>query len=188
MRLTSKDAVGLALAASTVALLVVHGVDRHEAPDTATDHGASTPAGSADEGRPSIAERQGPHAVAFVDVNLISEPGGERRRHQVVLVRDGQVAEVGPTGTVQAPAGALVVEGHGSSYLMAGSKRPGQEGVDWAPVAAGARADLLLLPTDPTSDGTAYSNLEGRMVGGAWYPVERVRRPPARGDGVAGGH
>ncbi len=57
--------------------------------------------------------------VAFVDVAVI--PMDEERilRNQTVVVRDGRIAELGSSDSVQPPDGAVVVDGAGK-YLMPG--------------------------------------------------------------------
>lgn len=57
--------------------------------------------------------------VAFVDVTVLPMDGERVVAGQTVIVRDGRIAEVGPSGRVPVPAGALRVEGKGR-YLMPG--------------------------------------------------------------------
>ena len=58
-------------------------------------------------------------AVAIRNVTVISMTGAEPAAGQTVLVRDGRIVEVGPTGQVRVPAGAISVDGSGK-YLIPG--------------------------------------------------------------------
>jgi imidazolonepropionase-like amidohydrolase len=65
-------------------------------------------------GRPAVAS-----ALAFVDVNVVAMDSDRVLAGQTVVVRDGVIAEVGPSRSVRIPPGALRVEGVGR-YLMPG--------------------------------------------------------------------
>lgn len=58
-------------------------------------------------------------AVAFSNVNVIPMDGERVVPAQTVLVRAVRIEEIGPTGEVQVPRDALVVDG-ADKYLMPG--------------------------------------------------------------------
>lgn len=58
--------------------------------------------------------------VAFVDVNVVPMDSDEILRHQVVVVQGDLIQQMGPVGVVEPPAGARVVDGGGSRYLVPG--------------------------------------------------------------------
>lgn len=57
--------------------------------------------------------------LAFVNVNVVSMESDRVLPGQTVVVRDGEIAEVGPAGSVAVPPGAVTVDGSGK-YLMPG--------------------------------------------------------------------
>jgi imidazolonepropionase-like amidohydrolase len=57
--------------------------------------------------------------VAFVDVTVVPMLSQQLVEHQTVVVRDGRIAAIGPTGRVTIPAGAIRVDGAGK-FLMPG--------------------------------------------------------------------
>ncbi len=57
--------------------------------------------------------------TAFVDVNVIPMDRERVLEGQTVIVRDGRIAEIGPTAQVRVPGGAVRIEGRGR-YLMPG--------------------------------------------------------------------
>lgn len=57
--------------------------------------------------------------VAFVNVNVVPFDRERILEGQTVIVRDGRIAEIGPTQKTKVPAGALQIEGRGK-YLMPG--------------------------------------------------------------------
>jgi imidazolonepropionase-like amidohydrolase len=61
----------------------------------------------------------GLESVAFVDVTVVPMDRERVLRNQTVIVREGRIAEVGPSTTLQPPEDARVVEGAGR-YLMPG--------------------------------------------------------------------
>jgi len=65
-------------------------------------------------GRPAAAP-----VLALVDVNVVPMDSDRVLAAQTVIVRDGAIAEVGPTGSVGIPPGAVRVAGAGR-YLMPG--------------------------------------------------------------------
>jgi imidazolonepropionase-like amidohydrolase len=80
---------------------------------------ASTPACAApDPGGDPAAPAQA-REIAFVDVDVIPMDRERILEGQTVIVRDGRIARMGPSASVRAPAGALVVDGRGK-YLMPG--------------------------------------------------------------------
>jgi imidazolonepropionase-like amidohydrolase len=57
--------------------------------------------------------------VAFINVAVVPMDAERVLRDQTVVVRDGRIAQIGPSATVTPPAGALVIDGAGR-YLMPG--------------------------------------------------------------------
>ncbi len=58
-------------------------------------------------------------AVAFVDVNVIPMDRERVLERQTVVVRDGRIAEMGPSASIAVPAGALRIDARGK-YLIPG--------------------------------------------------------------------
>lgn len=59
-----------------------------------------------------------PAVTAFVDVNVVPMDAQRVLHRQTVLVEDGKIEAIGPSLSV--PAGAQVIDGHGSAYLSPG--------------------------------------------------------------------
>lgn len=57
--------------------------------------------------------------TAIIDVTVIPMDSERHLLHQTVVIRDGLIAEMGPTGSVPVPAGAERIDGTGR-YLMPG--------------------------------------------------------------------
>jgi hypothetical protein len=57
--------------------------------------------------------------AAFVNVTVVPMDGDRLLSHQTVVVRDGRIAEIGPTARVHVPSGARRIDGRGK-YLMPG--------------------------------------------------------------------
>ncbi len=57
--------------------------------------------------------------VAFTDVNVVPMDRERVLERQTVIVRNGRIAAMGPTGRTSVPAGALRIDGRGK-YLMPG--------------------------------------------------------------------
>ncbi|MBP2649004.1 MAG: amidohydrolase, imidazolonepropionase [Gemmatimonadetes bacterium] len=55
--------------------------------------------------------------VAITGVTVIDGRGGPAVRDQTVVIRDGRIADVGPSSKVRAPGGALVVDGTGATLI-----------------------------------------------------------------------
>lgn len=160
MRLTRKDALGLALAACTVVLLVAHGGGRHDR-----------------------------DVLAFVDVNLLPSPREKPRDRQVVVVRDGVVTRVGSLGSVGLPRDAHVIDGRGRDYLTTVRGAVSGTADDPVRVVPGSGAELLLLPGDPRIDPSVRLRPRGRVVDGAWRATaDRTPTLPTAGRAAAGGH
>ena len=51
------------------------------------------------------------------DIRVIDGLGSDPKDHQDILVVDGQIAAVGPTGSLEAPEGALVIDGTGMTAM-----------------------------------------------------------------------
>jgi len=62
---------------------------------------------------------QPPEAIAFVDVNLVPMDSERILSGQTVLVENGRLTRVGPTGEVEIPAEAQIIAGEGR-FLMPG--------------------------------------------------------------------
>ncbi|HZN12265.1 MAG TPA: amidohydrolase family protein [Blastocatellia bacterium] len=60
-----------------------------------------------------------PPAVVFVNVNVVPMDRERILENQMVVIRDGRIAELGPAGKVKVPAGAQQIDGRGK-YLMPG--------------------------------------------------------------------
>ncbi|HJU89838.1 MAG TPA: amidohydrolase family protein [Gemmatimonadaceae bacterium] len=67
------------------------------------------------------AQATAPSAVAFVDVTVIPMTAGGARtlERQTVVVRDGKVAEIGPSARIRVPQGAVRVDARGK-FLIPG--------------------------------------------------------------------
>ena len=57
--------------------------------------------------------------IAFVDVHVVPMNRDGVLDHQTVIVRGNRIAQMGSSAQLQAPRGALIVNGHGK-YLMPG--------------------------------------------------------------------
>lgn len=70
---------------------------------------------------PTLAQQPAttPQPVLFRDVNVIPMTDDSIQPHRDVLVTNGRIERVGPSGSITPPAGALSVEGKGR-YLMPG--------------------------------------------------------------------
>lgn len=55
--------------------------------------------------------------VAFTNVRVIDGTGAPAKDGQVVVVRDGRIAAVGPAGSTTVPAGAMVIDGNGKTLI-----------------------------------------------------------------------
>jgi imidazolonepropionase-like amidohydrolase len=55
--------------------------------------------------------------VALTNVMLVDGTGGEPRARQTVIIRDGKIAQVGPAGSVRAPAGAHAMDLAGHTVI-----------------------------------------------------------------------
>lgn len=55
--------------------------------------------------------------IAITNVRVIDGTGAAARAGQTVVIRDGRIAAVGSAGTVQTPAGALVLDGSGKTVI-----------------------------------------------------------------------
>jgi imidazolonepropionase-like amidohydrolase len=55
--------------------------------------------------------------VAITNVNVIDGTGAPARANQTLIIRDGNIAEVGPSASVKAPEGATVIDGTGKSVM-----------------------------------------------------------------------
>lgn len=102
----SRPLFRVAVAALAAALLAASAPGRQEAAHLAAHGGVTTP----------HAQQQ---VVAFVGVNVVPMDRERVIANQTVIVRDGRIAEIGPAGQVDVPAGALRVDGAGK-YLMPG--------------------------------------------------------------------
>ena len=55
--------------------------------------------------------------IAITGARVIDGTGGPTRTDQTILIRDGRIAEVGATGSVQVPSGAEVVDASGHTVI-----------------------------------------------------------------------
>lgn len=60
-----------------------------------------------------------PQAIAFTNVNVVPMDSERVLRRQTVLVEQGRIRRIGPTSSVDVPAGVTTVDGRGK-YLMPG--------------------------------------------------------------------
>jgi cytosine/adenosine deaminase-related metal-dependent hydrolase len=58
-----------------------------------------------------------PGPVAFKDVKLYDSDARVFRNDETLIVQDGHVADVGPAASVQIPANAQVIDGHGKTLI-----------------------------------------------------------------------
>jgi CubicO group peptidase (beta-lactamase class C family)/imidazolonepropionase-like amidohydrolase len=77
--------------------------------------GVSTPAGKS---RQTESEKNTP-VFAFINVNVIPMDRERVLTNQVVIVRDGRIAEIGDASRIKAPKAAQVIDGRGK-YLIPG--------------------------------------------------------------------
>ena len=73
-------------------------------------------------GQPSVQRISGPteeHAIAFVDVTVVSMDGERLVPHQTVVVRGTRIADIGPAARLHVPQGAQRIDGRGK-FLMPG--------------------------------------------------------------------
>lgn len=117
------------------------------------------PAASA---KPAAAAAATGPVMAFVDVSVIPMDTERVLAGQTVLVRDGKIAEVGPTAQVKVPAGATRVDGKGK-FLLPGL---GDMHMLLFPVEGGGFEDWYVMPrlfcyvaNGVTSVRMAYGNL-----------------------------
>lgn len=76
-------------------------------------------AGSTLCGPPQSSVKEQPRPVAFIGVNVVPMDRERVIENQIVIVRDGRIAEIGAVGKVKIPNDALRIEGQGK-YLMPG--------------------------------------------------------------------
>ena len=92
--------------------------------------------------------------VAFVNVNVVPMDSERVLADQIVIVKDGLVAEIGPAANIKVPASALRVDGRGK-YLMPGL-------ADMHVHLSAERADVLALLQLFIANGvTTILNLRG---------------------------
>lgn len=77
--------------------------------------------------------------VAITNVMLVDGTGGPARSGQTIVIRGNRIAEVGPSASVQVPAGARVIDGAGHTVI------PGMVGMHdhlFYTAGGGRRADM----------------------------------------------
>lgn len=133
--------------------------------------------------QPRIASLAPAEDLLFQDVALFTGHGSERLEHQDLLVKDGQIAEIGPTGGPTA-AGARVVEGAGRTLLPglvdAHTHLTAPLGPPWKYIGADPawvletqlRAGVTTI-FDMGGDPEVISDVLGRVASGA-LPAPRV--------------
>ena len=186
MELTRNDVSGLILVAVTVGLLVVHGSERHDAPRS-----SGVPADTVPLQGIVRADAGAAGPVVFHGVSVVYAEGEEPRAHQTVVVVDGRVTAVGPVGSVETPAGAVVVRGAGSDVLVPATRLAAGNAAGIGPVGPlvrGAEMDLALLPGPPRPGTTELAGPEGLLLDGIWFPLPAVAASPAPAPTTAGGH
>lgn len=67
----------------------------------------------------AVAQSQKSQPVAFIGVNVVPMDRERIIENQTVIIRDGRIAEIGPSAKVKIPEGAMRVEAQGK-YLMPG--------------------------------------------------------------------
>jgi predicted amidohydrolase YtcJ len=77
--------------------------------------------------------------IAFENVNVIPMDRERVIQQQTVIVRDGRIAQIGPSGRVKAPEGAVRVEASGK-YLI-----PGRSSASTGLAAQSRRAHVVSL-------------------------------------------
>jgi imidazolonepropionase-like amidohydrolase len=55
--------------------------------------------------------------ITIVDVRILPMDGSDPRDHQAVLIEGGRIAWVGPADELEAPSGALVIDGRGRTLM-----------------------------------------------------------------------
>ncbi|MEW6212638.1 MAG: amidohydrolase, partial [Acidobacteriota bacterium] len=68
---------------------------------------------------PAAAQSQKSQPVAFIHVNVVPMDSERIIENQTVIIRDGRIAEIGPSAKVKIPRDALRIEARGK-YLMPG--------------------------------------------------------------------
>jgi imidazolonepropionase-like amidohydrolase len=100
--------------------------------------------------------------------------------NQTVLVRDGRIAEIGPSSKVKVPAGPETIDGKGK-YLMPGLAEmhghlPGpNQGDQFGTIEVGKRADMILLNENPLKDVGNVWKRAGVMVRGRWLSESEIQ-------------
>lgn len=155
MRLSAKDAVGMALVAFTgLVVLVRDGAPRHELAQRGAaarlDGGLAT---AADATRPTV----------FFDVNVLPTDREVAVPHRVVVVRGSRIERVGQVGDFAVPRDARRIDGDGSAYLVPDPRNP------LGSIEPGTLADLVLLERDPKESADGLGHPAGAMVHGHWY-------------------
>lgn len=110
MRIKARDTVGLVLVACTFTAVYLHERGEHKE----THLSVLVDAGGATTSAETVP------TFAFVNFNVVPMDGQDILKNHVVVVRNGFVTTVGPVGVVEAPAGATLVEGDGSRFLVPG--------------------------------------------------------------------
>lgn len=99
-----KDIFGLALLSATVVAVTVHLKPWHKEGVT----------------RAMAEDARRPGALVLLDVNVRPMDREVVLHRHVVVVENGIVTQVAPLGAVEPPKDALVVDGHGTSYVIPG--------------------------------------------------------------------
>ncbi|MEA3150184.1 MAG: hypothetical protein QOD56_1123 [Gammaproteobacteria bacterium] len=104
--------------------------------------------------------------IAFTNVQLVDGTGSAPKRDVTVLVQDGRIAGIAPSGKLEPPANATVIDGHGKTLL------PGFVMVHGGPYGAPIRTQGRLAHVRHRSDGLR------------WGHSRVFRAPPDRADGA----
>ncbi len=118
--------------------------------------------------------------VVLANATLIDGTGAAPKSNQTVVIRDGKIAQVGPAATIQAPAGARVIDLNGQTVI------PGIVGMHdhLFYTAAGGRRTLLWFtgPRLYLASGVTTIRTAGAMV-----PYADINTKQAIEDGRAPG-
>jgi hypothetical protein len=146
-------------------------------------------------------------AVAFVDVHVLPMTTADVLMNQTVVVEDGRIRAIGPTGVVGTDISPWGFSLHGELQLLSeagltayevlrtATVNPAEfvgEAGEWGVVVAGARADLVLLAANPLESIEATREVEGghagrpldpsRRAGRATRTLGALRGPPGSGE------
>lgn len=185
MRLSPKDAVGVVLVTGTLGVLMIHGDEGHQARhQSVVTRTMGLPTGPdaarwlGERGTRSPSDELG-DVVAFIDFALVDPADADAERGKVVVVRGGRVESIGTVGDMDVPMDALIVDGGGTKFLVAGpedaysAEHDGSplrvDGVHPIAITAGQMADFLAFDRDPREGSEIRGEPTGALVDGHWF-------------------